>query len=308
MLKLVIVLFTERDSEFHSDVGFILGLIEELPLSKLRPSKNTLRASVTDIEPLAASIRQKGLLQPILVRPTEDDHFEVVAGNRRFNACKLLQWKKIPCHIAELDEKSAYEVSLIENVQRRNMNPVEEAEAYKRYSEEFGWGSASDLAKRIGKSKSYISKRIALLALPKEVLDKLQSREITPSAAEELLRLDNEADQSRLARLVAERHLSMRKVRNLATDQDVDMIQTDSESAACTSSITLERTERAFDKTILALKVALSKMGSVIETVEDNWVAYELLLQHKNSLHSQIDILLKQKKALRISRGLLLVS
>lgn len=286
------------DSIGLCDKESMIGLIEELAISKLKPSRNSIRSSDMDIEPLALSIRQKGLLQPILVRPTEDGNFEVIAGNRRYNACKLLHWRKVRCHIVDLDDKSAYEVSLIENVQRRSMNPVEEAEAYKKYIEEFGWGSASDLARRIGKSKSHISKRIALLKLPKEVLEKLASREIAPSLAEELCRFENQEDQSKLAQLVAQRHLSMRRIRSLSMSDGLERSDASMLSLSNTGPDPIQVTDRAFEKTIVSLKVALSNIGSLIETVEDDWIGYELLMEHKNKLHSQVDVLLKEKKRL----------
>lgn len=99
-----------------------------------------------------SSIQQKGLLEPIVVRPVEKA-FEVVAGNRRFEACKKLGWRSIPCHVVELDDKEAFEVSILENVQRETLNPIEEGRAYRNYVDECGYGGESELARKIGKSQ-----------------------------------------------------------------------------------------------------------------------------------------------------------
>src|SRR5215471_13324631 len=102
--------------------SIIPGFIVDVDILKIKQSKN-IRHNICDTKELAKSIEQKGLLQPILVR-TLDGYFEIVAGNRRFYACRALGWKKIACHIIELDDKQAFEVSLIENVQRKSLRAL----------------------------------------------------------------------------------------------------------------------------------------------------------------------------------------
>src|SRR5438105_7298970 len=104
----------------------ILGVIEDLNMHSIKPSLRPVRHNFAGIDALANSIMQKGLLQPILVRTTED-LFEIVAGNRRYQACKNLGWRKILCHVVELNEKEAFEISMIENVQRKTLSALEEA-------------------------------------------------------------------------------------------------------------------------------------------------------------------------------------
>ncbi len=135
--------------------------------------KEQLRTDMHQIPELASSIRQKGLLQPIIV-PIKDDHFEIVAGNRRYEACKSLGWRKITCHIEELDDREAFEIALMENIQRSTLNPVDEAKAFQSYVSNFGWGGVTDLASKIGKSVSYVTKRIALLTLPPDVISSIR--------------------------------------------------------------------------------------------------------------------------------------
>lgn len=101
------------------------GSLEDLNISDITLPTNQLRSNMNNLEELAESIRKIGLLQPIIVRSNNSENFEIVAGNRRFSACKKLGLRKIPCHIVELDDKKAFEVSVIENVQRRTLNPID---------------------------------------------------------------------------------------------------------------------------------------------------------------------------------------
>jgi ParB family chromosome partitioning protein len=279
----------------------ILGVVDDVPVEQIRPSKYNCRSVSGSLEDLTSSIRQKGLLQPILVRcKKEEMYYEIVAGHRRYESCKKLGWRKIICHIIELDDREAFEVSLIENIQRKSLNVLEEAYAFKNYVSNFGRGGISDLAYRIGKSISYIDKKIKLLDLPADVLNSLCCYSISHSAAEELLSLKKDkAKQSELAKLALTNNLSSRRIRELIKDikreavYDYDMAETTSGEHSIKDKD--ERVRRSFDKSIIALRIAMSRLSSVVEEIEDNWVIYELLLQHKNTLHNQIDILIKEK-------------
>ena len=191
---------------------FVLS-IKELNISEISPSLNPVRSKSNDILELADSISKIGLLVPILVRTRTSGDFEVIAGNRRFNACKTLGWKRIPCHIVELDDKSAFEVSIIENIQRNTLNIIEEGLAFRKYVNEFGWGAASELAGKLSKSSSYVSKRMRLLELPDNILDLICGSEISVSAAEELLSIKERDKQCKFAKLVQSREISSKKLR-----------------------------------------------------------------------------------------------
>jgi len=151
---------------------------ESLPVDSIKSPRILVRESEASsardntVRELAASMRQHGLLHPIIVRPIEEG-FEIVAGNRRFEACKLLRWKYVPAKVRELSEKGAFELQLIENIQRMTMNPIEEARAFKKYTMEFGWGGESDLARIISRSEQFVSNRIQLLRLPKAIIDEI---------------------------------------------------------------------------------------------------------------------------------------
>jgi ParB family transcriptional regulator, chromosome partitioning protein len=269
------------------------GTIGDILISKIRQSKN-IRHKISDTEELAKSIEEKGLLQPILVR-TMDSYFEVVAGNRRYCACKSLGWKKIPCHIMELDDRQAFEVSIIENIQRMTLSPLDEATAFKSYVTDFGWGGVSDLSSKIGKSHSYVTKRIKLLNLPSDVLQSIMTRRLDTSMAEELLSMKDANKQSQLANLIADRKLSLRMTRKLLKDEanvPSDLVYRND----CIDHIKMA--ERSFDKSITAIRIAMNSLSEIINGVEHDWVIHEILMQHKNMLHTQIDLLLKEKKKL----------
>jgi ParB family transcriptional regulator, chromosome partitioning protein len=276
----------------------LLGVIDDIPISKLRASKSQTRSSVQDVDELIDSIRQRGLLQPIVVRGLEDHYYQIIAGNRRYEACKRLFWRKITCHIVELGDRESFELSLIENIQRETLNPIDEARAFKIYISDFGWGGVSELAKKIGKSPSYVTKRIELLDLPQEVIQSVVDSNVRPSIAEELRAIKNPAKQSELAHLIAQRHLSLRRVRELI-DQANQNDDGDYEIASCYQDRedSIRRIERAFDKCTTALKITLDRMSMIIGDIEDdNWAITQVLLQHKNMINNQINILLKEKR------------
>jgi ParB family chromosome partitioning protein len=225
----------------------------------------------------------------------EDGGYEIVAGTRRYNACKMLGWRKILSHVVELDDKDAFEVSLIENIHSKNLNPIEEANAFQAYVTNYGWGGISELAARLGKSVSYVDKRIRLLDLPPDVVESLSTGSLSVSIGDELLPLKEKEQQSKLAELIKKRKLSSRQVRELknemkSSENPYDILDFK------TKIIDIDaKTQKSFDKAIIAIRVAMNTLASVIEDV-DNWTVYEMLLQHKNMLHNHIDILFKEKK------------
>jgi ParB family transcriptional regulator, chromosome partitioning protein len=285
-------------------------VIDDISLSNLRRSKAQPRSSLLqNLDELVNSIREKGLLQPIVVRGFEEDHYyEIIAGNRRYEACRRLSWRRITCHIVEMDDKESFELSLIENIQRETLNPIDEARAFKIYTSEFGWGGVSELAKKIGKSVSYVTKRVELLDLPHEVIRSVADSIVSPSIAEELRALKDQTKQSELAHLIAQRHLSLRKVRELVedlSDENHDDYYRDETTTTTTRTSyyqdrkeKIRRIQRAFDKSITALKIALDRMGMVIDDIEeeDNWAIKQILLQNKNVVNDLVDILLKEKR------------
>lgn len=282
-------------SRLFTSSNSILGIIEEIDISKVRETAYRVRRnSDNDIEDLAKSVYQKGLLQPVIVRMKED-YFEIVAGNRRYKACKRLGWRKIICHIAELTDREAFEVSLTENIHKKTLNPIDEALAFKSYIKDYGWGGISDLARKLGRSVSYISKRISLLDLPSDVITSIIDSTIEPSIAEELLYITDKCKQSELAELISKRNVSLRKARLIIKDLGSENSYM-SRSALSQRDHEFQKAQKSFDKSIIAMRIALNKLGSIIQQNEENWLIYEILMQHKNMLHTQIDLLIKHKR------------
>jgi ParB family transcriptional regulator, chromosome partitioning protein len=268
----------------------------DLNLSELRPPLNQLR-ELDNLNDLMRSILEKGLLQPIIVRMINDkNYYEIVAGYRRYFACKKLGWKKIPCQIVDITDMEAFEISLVENVQRKTLNPIDEAKAFKKYVYENGWGSASQLATKLGKSVAYITKRIMLLDLPSEVTKAINENSLGPSIAEELFSIKQEDEKSKLAKLIIEKNMTINSVRIMVKEMMITDIDGSDESEIIMNKVGNNIRARSFERTIVSLKIAMNRIASIIDDVEDDWILYEMLMQHKRRLHEQIDILIKQRK------------
>ena len=186
---------------------------------------NTLKISLIDpksdqprkyfdkeaLEELAESIRENGLLQPILVREYGNGRYQIIAGERRFRACKLAGLLEIPAIVLDRDDKAAAQIALIENIQREDLNPLEEALAYKSLKEEFDM-TQEDLSMKIGKSRSAIANSIRLLDLPDEILTMVAARELSAGHARTLLGVKDKEDMILLAQIAAEQDLSVRQL------------------------------------------------------------------------------------------------
>ena len=268
----------------------------DLNLSELRPPLNQIRG-VDNLNGLMRSILEKGLLQPIIVRMINDkNYYEIVAGYRRYSACKKLGWKKIPCQILDLSDIEAFEISIIENVQRKTLNPIDEAKAFKKYVYDNGWGSVSALASKLGKSVAYITKRIMLLDLPSDVTKAINENLLVPSIAEELFSIKKEDEQSKLAKLIIEKHMTINSVRIMVKEMTMPDIDDSDEPEIAMNKVYDNIRARSLERTIISLRIAMNRIASIIEDVEDDWILYEILMQHKRRLHEQIDILIKQRK------------
>jgi ParB family chromosome partitioning protein len=272
----------------------LCGSVEDINISDIVSPINPLRSNMNGINELAESIKKIGLLQPIVIRTNSSDNFEIVAGNRRFNACKKLGRRKITCHVVELDDKTAFEVSIVENIQSCTLNPVEEGLAFRKYVNGFGWGGISELAQKLSKSTSYICKRMKLLDLPKDILDLVSNSEINVSTAEELLPIGDKYTQSKLTELIKDRQLSSRMIRGIVKGGTKKIDKGSFNNFPSRSDY--ERIHSSFDKAIIALRILIKKLVTIIQNVEDKWIFYDILMQHKLMLHQQIDLLIREKR------------
>jgi ParB family transcriptional regulator, chromosome partitioning protein len=274
------------------------GSLEDINILDIVTSRHALRSFMHNLNELADSIGKFGLLQPIVVRTNGSDKFEVVAGNRRLSACKKLGWRKITCHLVELDDKTAFEISIIENVQRHTLNPIEEGLAFRKYVNEFGWGGVSDLAQKLSKSTSYICKRIKLTELPEDMIDLISTSEISTAIGEELLPIVDKNVQSSLAEFIREKQLSSRTVRKLVKEVGTkNLVKSSLYYEPSTNEY--DKIHRIFDKVIISIRILIKKLATIIENVEDKWIFYDILMQHKHMLDQQIDLLIKEKRKYR---------
>ena len=278
----------------------LAGFLESIELRTLRPSKTALRRDSGPISGLMSSIQDKGLLEPIIVRPS-DDGYEVVAGMRRYEACKKLGWRRLPAHVVELDDREAYEVSLLENIQRETLNPIEEARAFRNYVEEFGYGGETELARKIGKSQEYVSRRIGLLSLPQRVQDQIMRRRIAPSVAQELTLLSDD-DAEEMADEIGEHSLTLREVRRIIRRRQSkgsaghDGASEFGPPGRADPERRAKRVSRELNVAIASLGGAVIRLGDVAESLEKEWVVRESIFVCRDSIREQIDNLTRLRR------------
>lgn len=187
--------------------------IREVPVSKILPNPAQPRLSYDEesLTELAASIREHGVLQPILVRPA-GAKFELIAGERRWRASGMADRESIPAIVVEFDEQTALEVSIIENLQREDVSPLEEAAMFRKMTETFGY-SVRQLAQKVGKDKGYVENRLRLSDAPADIREMLSLRKDTISHAYELMKIGEERKRRRLAKRIVAGDLTLAKLR-----------------------------------------------------------------------------------------------
>ena len=195
--------------ETEGDRKFFMCSIEKIYPSKTQPRKVFDESA---LEELTASIREKGIIEPLVVR-RRGEGFELIAGERRLRAARRAGLKEVPVAVMEADDESALELSLIENIQREELNPIEEAEAYRGL---VGFGlSQEEVAKRVGKDRATVANYLRLLKLPDEVKAELSSGRLTMGHARAILALSEPPLQRDVARKVIARGLSVRETERL---------------------------------------------------------------------------------------------
>ena len=176
------------------------------------PKQPRIAADPAALDDLTASIREHGVLQPILVRPLDRGHYEIVAGERRWRAVTALALAMIPAIIEEMSDEQAIEIAVIENLQRENLSPLDEAAIFARMTSELGY-SIRKLADKLGKDKGYIENRLRLVAAPADVRALVAERSDTISHAYELMKIDDPARRAELAAQIARGELSLARLK-----------------------------------------------------------------------------------------------
>jgi ParB family chromosome partitioning protein len=190
--------------------------IEKIEANPEQPRRDFAPDSLDD---LANSIREKGIIQPLIVRPhpSKDGVFQIVAGERRWRAAQMAQLHKVPALVREFDDTEALEVAIIENIQRADLNAIEEAAGYRELMEKFGH-TQDKLAEALGKSRSHIANMMRLLNLPPEVLDFVRAGKLSAGAARAIITAD---DPVALAKRAVAQNLSVREIERLAKSGDI---------------------------------------------------------------------------------------
>ncbi len=300
-------------------------VIEEmLELRGIRPAAIQVRTCNYSfdrqaIKELADSIRQHGLIQPITVRPV-DSGFEIVTGHRRYQACKLLRWRVIPALIRVLSDKDAFEIQLIENMHRMTMDPIEEAEAFKAYILDYGWGGVSQLARILSKSEQYISSRIQLLRLPKEIMEEVAHKKLKPSHALELVNIEQDK-QKLITEEIMNGGLTVhnlreirRKIKNGARIEHIfgfdgmlndDTIEQETRYGISTSYGSKCEEIKLLRRVLLVLRISLARLDVIIEDANGKLSSEERtevvgeLMQFRLKIHYMIDDDLKKIAVLK---------
>jgi ParB family transcriptional regulator, chromosome partitioning protein len=277
------------------------SIVEQIEMKMIRPSEFAVRdqflRDCSQDETLLNSIKEHGLLQPILVRPLNHG-FEIVAGHRRFQTCRSLRWRFVPCKIREMTDKQAFEIQLTENIQRKSMDPIEEAEAFRRYVVEFGWGGVSELAKKIGKSEEYVSHRIQLLRLSADIKDQIINSKINVSQALELTSIPSDK-QSEIVSYVMNSNPTVKQIREVKSIIK-NGITSDVNCRNLSKKVRVLRTTK---KTSLALKLTLARIDNLIEEVHKTIEAEQraeilnFLMGLRLRVHGMIDECIRFKHA-----------
>lgn len=190
---------------------------QEIAIGSIVPNPQQPRKGFSDesLQELAESIREVGILQPIVVRPLGEDRFELIAGERRWRAAKLAGLQRVPVLIRAADRSSSLQIALIENVQREDISALEAAEAYSRLLHDFGL-TQEDIAQKVGKSRSAIANALRLLKLPLQIREALAKGEITEGHARALLQFETETEMLLAHQRILEKGLNVRDVERMA--------------------------------------------------------------------------------------------
>lgn len=253
-------LFSENDTE---------GMVSTntLPLSEIVPNKDQPRKTFDEaaLDELADSIRQHGILQPLLVRPIATGGYQLVAGERRWRASKRAGLKDVPVVVKELTDTETMEIAIIENLQREDLNPIEEAEGLQALIDKCGF-TQEQVAVSVGKSRPAIANSLRLLKLPPEVRDMAKNGEISAGHARALLAFDNEA-------LIYEAAQNI--VKNKMTVRDIERLAKISEKNSTVSVKRTKRRDSFYDEVELSLSETLGRRVKVFNGREKGTLEIE---------------------------------
>ncbi len=259
------------------------GTGKNLRLSDIEPRRDQPRKTFEKeaLEALADSIAEYGVLQPIIVREVTDipGFYEIIAGERRWRAAKMAGLTEIPAVIFDGDELKAAQVALIENIQREDLNPVEEAMGYGALIEKFGM-TQDQVAKQVGKSRSAVANMLRLLDLPEEVLEMLRLGDLSAGHARALLALSSEEAMLEVANRILQKELSVREVEALVKRMNTEPVEEEEEKVHPQIKVHMKELERRAMSTLgRKVRISRSNRKKVVELTYDNDEDLEALLR-----------------------------
>lgn len=230
-------LFEENETDFEESQKELI----QIPITQVEPNKAQPRKTFEKdaLDELASSIAQNGMLQPIIARPLQNGQYQIVSGERRWRAARLAGLREVPVIVKELDDKTTLEIGLIENLQREDLNIVEEAKGYRVLIEEFSL-TQEEVAKRVGKSRPVIANAMRILALPEKVLDLVLEGQLSSGHARALLPLQELYEPQAFIKLVeqiVQKGLTVRDVENMAKKKPGKKQKTEDKNAIYYASL-----------------------------------------------------------------------
>jgi len=262
--------------------------IEEIPIDLINEDSFVIRTSYEDIEELAESIRSLGLFEPVILRRSisnREKPYELLAGHRRLKACRMVGLKKVKAVVIDVNDKDAYLIAITENLQRKSLNPIEEAMAYYNYVHKKGWGGVTELAKNIGKSSAYVTMYIKLLELPLEVQEMIAKGELKPFVAAELEKVKDEKTLKKLVDEIKDKKMSMRELRNKIKNIKYDFEIEENPNL---------KYYTVLKSMIAATRNCLIQYDISINKLEESSDAYKKALTYRFELHQLLDSMLNE--------------
>ncbi|MBX5484315.1 MAG: ParB/RepB/Spo0J family partition protein [Myxococcaceae bacterium] len=245
--------------------------ITRLPIESVRRDTAQPRKSFDDekLKELAESIRAQGVIQPVLVRKDGKGGYVLIAGERRWRAAQLAGLKEIPALVRDVSEAEAFQIALVENLQRADLNPLEEADGYRRLVEEFKL-TQEQVAQRVGKDRTTVANALRLLALPDPVKAMVRDGSLSPGHARALLGVPRIPEMVDLARRISEKKLSVREAERLVKDQKSPGAAVGSKRPTAQQKALVEELQR-----LLGTKVRLVEKGGGKGTLEIEFYSYD---------------------------------
>lgn len=243
-------------------------------ITKVEPNREQPRKNFNEdaLQELADSIKEHGILQPILVKDRKD-HYEIIAGERRWRAAKLAGLKEVPVIIRDLSDQEIVEIALIENIQREDLNPIEEAQAYKKLLTEFNL-KQDEVAERVSKSRTAVTNSMRLLKLCDEVQQMVIDDMISTGHARAILSIENPEEQYTLAQRIFDEKLSVRDVEKLVKNMNKPKVEKPKKEKNESLEIIYQETANKL-KDVLGTKVAVSSKGDGTGKIEIEFFSHE---------------------------------